>query len=273
MGRARVFGPQPARRGLHPRPGEPDEVGGVDQLGGGSPDSPDPGPPRRDVLLDDGAEVVAGVVDDPFGVVEGRDRDDLGAVAFLDASVPGDPPFVGDVGQVLDVVEEGHGVGVGSEPQHLAPGCDEPLEGRAGAEVVVQRRVGHELCGETTPGAEAALRVVADDGAGRGAEHLRQHSDVGIGGRGEVVERLGVFQMGRPLALRQAVDPVVVVAGAEHHHHRPSGPTARSRKRTLLLPRPRWARSAAARHAPWRVTCLDAEPAHVLYEAVYPVGR
>ncbi len=130
---------------------------------------------------------------------------------------------MGDIGEVLGVVEHGDGVEVGAETQYLTATFDEAFEWRARAVVVVPRDVVQVVGGRVTPGAETALRMIADPGARGGAHDLGQDSHVRLRRGAGGVERLRAGEQGRSLGLGSVVDPIVIVSGAEHHQPRVAG--------------------------------------------------
>jgi len=86
-------------------------------------------------------------------------------------------PLVRDVGEVLRVVEERRGIGVGTKPQHLAVMLAQPLKRRPGAVIVVPRCVGQERIRKTAACAEPPGRVVRHFRSRRTPEVLGEIAD------------------------------------------------------------------------------------------------
>ena len=166
---------------------------------------------------DDREVVLPWVVDDPVAVVEALNRRELRLTVAHDHAVPLDPALGLDRCKVLCVVDEGEGARVGTEAQDPAAPSDEAFERRARAVVVIPGDSADQVGGDSAASAKPPLRVVADHGAGRPPEHLREHPHVRVGRRFEVIERLGPLEQGRPLRLGTVVHPRPVVAGTEVH--------------------------------------------------------
>lgn len=128
----------------------------------------------------------------------------------------------GQVGHVLDVVQEGHVVVVRSEQHETAVELDEAIEDRAAAEREVPRLPVEQVLRSRTADGETG-DVIIDGRTGPRAEELGEHAVIlrGAGrerieGR-EVGEHLGLF--GR---CQVASPHLVVVAGAADVHHQGS---------------------------------------------------
>ncbi len=178
-------------------------------------------------LAQDDREVVlsrlAVLSDDAVLVVQVGDHHHPRTVRPRDEPVAADAALVGEIGEVLGVVQHRGGVRVGTDPQDLATASDEAVERGPGTVVVVPAEPVEELVGKSSPRGEATLRVVVHDGPGRRAEHLGEGADLGQHGRPQVVEGLGVGEQPETLLLRAAVDPVPVVDRSQDHHGRALG--------------------------------------------------
>ena len=145
--------------------------------------------------------LIALLATDAVAVVEALDGPDQRATGCRDEAVATHAALAGHVGQVLGVVQERDRVDVGAQAQHLAATLDEPLQRRTRPVVVVPRHALHEGGRLAAPGPEPALGVVGDERARRRAQHLGEHADVGVAGRGQGVERLGPGEQGGPVRL------------------------------------------------------------------------
>src|SRR5688572_21932118 len=130
--------------------------------------------------------------------------------ACHDRHLEADDPLVGNVHDVLGVMEECHGVVIGAEEQDLAVESDQSLEDRAGAKRVVPRLLGEQVVCPRAPDDESR-RVAVDPRAGVRAEELDQGAVIPGRARGlgvewwQLLDKLGLL-LGCEISASDLVD-------------------------------------------------------------------